>query len=320
LLAAVGLGDRRDALPAELSGGERQRVALCAAIAHRPALLLADEPTGELDADSAGAVRELIATLVREHGITAIVVSHDPATEAIADRTVTIREGRVYGDGGRRDSPSQHETSAFAATWPLASVALDDVARVRARPVLSGVSHTFGPGGLTAVTGPSGAGKTTLLRLLAGLDVPDGGRLLFDGAPFGDAERRAALRRDRIGYMPQEPTPVGFLSARENVALALQLRGSNQDGVDGALTRVGLAHRARQRVARLSAGEAQRVALARALACARGLLLLDEPTSRLDEANAVMVAELLRTEHQTVVCATHDPEVVRRADHVLELK
>ena len=90
-----------------------------------------------------------------------------------------------------------------------------------------------------------------------------------------------------------------------------------------ALARVGLAERAAQRVNRLSAGEVQRVALARALASARGLLIVDEPTSRLDEASAHVVAELLGTaadDGQTVICATHDPVLVRGAEHVLELQ
>ena len=78
LLRAAGLADRAEALPAELSGGERQRIALCAALAHRPALLLADEPTGELDDASAEAVRTLISELARRHGTSVVVVSHDP--------------------------------------------------------------------------------------------------------------------------------------------------------------------------------------------------------------------------------------------------
>src|SRR6185312_4875057 len=94
----VGLGDRAGALPAELSGGERQRVALCAALAHRPSLLLADEPTGELDRDSADAIRNLIAQLARADGTTVIVVSHDPVTSTIADRSVRLRDGRVVED------------------------------------------------------------------------------------------------------------------------------------------------------------------------------------------------------------------------------
>src|SRR5262249_24875350 len=98
LLDAAGLGDRAHALPGELSGGERQRVAVCAALAHRPALLLADEPTGELDAASAQAVRALISELTRTHGTTAINVFHDPDTAELADRSVRLRDGRVVED------------------------------------------------------------------------------------------------------------------------------------------------------------------------------------------------------------------------------
>jgi ABC-type lipoprotein export system ATPase subunit len=95
LLERVGLGEKRGARPDELSGGEQQRVAVCAAIAHRPRLLLADEPTGELDAVNAADVFALIGDVARQEGATAIVVSHDPASSGIADRTVRIRDGRV---------------------------------------------------------------------------------------------------------------------------------------------------------------------------------------------------------------------------------
>jgi ABC-type lipoprotein export system ATPase subunit len=95
LLERVGLLDRATALPRELSGGEQQRIALCAALAHRPRLLIADEPTGDLDAESARDVHTLLAELVSEQGASAVVVSHDPASTEIADRVVHIRDGRV---------------------------------------------------------------------------------------------------------------------------------------------------------------------------------------------------------------------------------
>jgi ABC-type lipoprotein export system ATPase subunit len=106
LLDRVGLSDRLDARPASLSGGEQQRVALCAALAHRPRLLLADEPAGELDEANAKIVYGLIDELAREQGATALVVSHDRAAASIADRLVYVRDGRVVEEGrpGKRSS------------------------------------------------------------------------------------------------------------------------------------------------------------------------------------------------------------------------
>jgi putative ABC transport system ATP-binding protein len=198
------------------------------------------------------------------------------------------------------------------------------------RQVLCGLTHDFAPGQMTAITGRSGTGKTTLLKLVAGLDRPSSGQVMLDGHPLGDrdGEQLASLRRERIGYLSQEPAPIGFLSAEENAVLALRIRGWDAPAaarrVAEALTRAGLAERARQRVHRLSAGEAQRLALARALASARGLLIVDEPTSRQDENNARAVAALLAAaaheEGQTVICATHDPAVIGQADKVVALE
>jgi len=384
LLEATALAGRANALPGELSGGERQRFALCAALAHRPALLLADEPTGELDEVSADGTRALIIELARINGTSVILVTHDPATAEIADRTLRIRDGRIVGDrrggqealvidGGwlrlpsdvltqagigrrarvrptpdgvivtRADSdsgPTGAMGSAAASArpqpvpWVPAQVGLCSVARtygygLTRRDVLGGLTHDFVPGQMTAITGRSGAGKTTLLKLIAGLDRPSSGQVMLDGHSLGDCngEQLASLRRERIGYLPQEPVPIGFLSAEENTVLVLRIRGWDADAAAEraarTLTRAGLADRARQRVHRLSAGEAQRLALARALASARGLLIIDEPTSRQDENNARSVAALLAAaaheEGQTVICATHDPAVIGQADKVVVL-
>ena len=385
LLEAAGLGARAEALPAALSGGERQRVALCAALAHRPEVLLADEPTGELDEASAGRIRRLVAELARREGAAVIIASHDAAFAGVADRAVRIRDGRVaecrsagdgddaiaVGSGGRIQLPPRLLADAGIArraharltgegvlispanggpeqAASAASAAAPDPGhRGRTRPtrvelravrrgygrgrtrrdVLQGLTWSFPPGRLTAVTGRSGSGKTTLLRMIAGLDLPDDGTLVVDGQPLdGDREGLASLRRERVGYLPQEPWPVSFLSAAENVALALRVRGWPSDAAADraatALAHVGLAARTRQRVERLSAGEIQRVALARALASARGLLLIDEPTSRLDSEIAAEVAALLARAAEaghTVVCATHDPQVIAAADEVLAL-
>ena len=392
LFQITGLADRADARPGELSGGERQRFALCAALAHRPALLLADEPTGELDEASSDAVRALIVELARTNGTSVILVTHDPGTAGVADRTLRIRDGRIVSDrragegqseealvvdGGwlrlppdlltqagigrrARAQPSPDGVIVTRATadsgppaanasppaanaappaadaapspggWAPARVELCSVTRsYTRRRVLSGLTHEFAPGQLTAVTGRSGAGKTTLLKLMAGLDRPSSGHVVLDGHPLDDdtGEQLASLRRQRIGYLSQEPAPIGFLSAEENTMLILRIRGWDADAAaertSTALSRAGLADRVRQRAHRLSAGEGQRLALARALAGARGLLIVDEPTSRQDEANARAVAALLAAaahqDGQTVICATHDPAVIGQADHVFAL-
>src|SRR5207244_7701581 len=107
LLAHVGLAHRRDSRPSELSGGEQQRVALCAALAHRPRLFLADEPTGELDHANALLIYDAIAELTRAQRCTTVIVSHDPESASIADRVVRIRDGRVreeWARGGGEDA------------------------------------------------------------------------------------------------------------------------------------------------------------------------------------------------------------------------
>jgi putative ABC transport system ATP-binding protein len=197
------------------------------------------------------------------------------------------------------------------------------------RLVLGRLTHSFATGRLTVVTGRSGSGKTTLLRLIGGLDRPTAGEITVDGQRLSarDGEQLAELRRRQIGFMSQDPAPVGFLSAHENVALALRMRGWDQGAADQTAADVlgltGLSERASQRVSRLSAGETQRVALARALAGARGLLVIDEPTSRLDEASAATVATLLAhaasVQSQTIICASHDPAIIAEADAVLAL-
>jgi ABC-type lipoprotein export system ATPase subunit len=182
---------------------------------------------------------------------------------------------------------------------------------------------------LSVVTGPSGSGKTTLLHLLAALDVPDAGEVLVLGTDVGGLDRaaRAAFRRDHVSLVGQQPGLIPFLSARENVELALALRETPPDEARAraleTLTAVGLAERTEQRVGRLSSGERARVAIARSLAPRPELLLADEPTSRLDQANALAVAELLARlplEQETaVVCATHDPVVIEHADAEIAL-
>ena len=196
--------------------------------------------------------------------------------------------------------------------------------RFAAGTAISGLTTVVRERRLTAITGPSGSGKTTVLHLLAGLDVPTAGDVVTLGRPISALDRaeRAAFRRSNISMIAQDARLVPFLSARENVDLGLQLRGRDGDA-GAALRSVGLRELAEQRVDRLSMGERQRVAIARALAAAPALVLADEPSARLDEANAIAVADLLARVvddwDTTVVFSTHDPVLLAVADEVVEL-
>jgi ABC-type lipoprotein export system ATPase subunit len=368
LLERVGLADRADARPAELSGGQQQRIALCVALAHRPRLVVADEPTGELDRENAAHVYAVVRELARAAGATTVLVSHDPESAAVADRVVQIRDGRVSdeslagesraivnrggwirvpeellrraglerrarievdgrgilvsGDGPRLD-PEPLATAPEPAADEIVAETHELGRAYGERTVFSGLSVAFAAGRLTAVTGPSGSGKSTLLHLLAGLDLPSKGDVLLLGKQLSplNASSRAALRRSHVALVQQGTDLVPFLDARETVEVALLRRGiaraEARGGAAEALRAVGLAELAGQRVGRLSMGERQRVAIARALAARPRLLLADEPTARLDEANARTIGELFaalaRSTGAAVVCATHDPVLIRHA-------
>jgi ABC-type lipoprotein export system ATPase subunit len=352
LLDRIGLGDRGAARPHELSGGQQQRLAVAAALAHRPRLFVADEPTGELDAANARELYALIRELVKDLGATTVLVSHDPAAAAIADRVVQIRDGRVSAEdgaavvnrGGWLRVPGLEEGARVrgavdvdvarrlppAVDPPAANGEI--VARVTRvaksygdRSVFADVSLEVRAGAVTAVTGRSGSGKSTLLQLFAGLVLPDSGEVDVLGRRVDllDTAGRAHVRRDLVGVVTQGGDLVPFLTARETVELALEMRGLPAGDARAALAAVGLGELEGQRVSRLSLGERQRVAVARALAARPPVLVADEPTARLDEENAravgALFAELSRTTGTAIVCATHDPALIEHASVELPL-
>ena len=112
LLAMVGLEARGSHYPAQLSGGEQQRVAIARAFACRPEVLLADEPTGNLDSETGGRIIELLKTLHREEGTTLVLVTHDPEIAAVADRIINLRDGRIVSDSGNGATQAPREAAS----------------------------------------------------------------------------------------------------------------------------------------------------------------------------------------------------------------
>ena len=176
-----------------------------------------------------------------------------------------------------------------------------------------------------AIMGPSGSGKTTLINILGGLDKPTSGRAIVDGVNLGNLGERelTRYRAEKIGFVFQGFYLVPYLSAVENVMLAQYFHSTaDEKEAAEALVRVGLGDRLEHLPSRLSGGEQQRVALARALINHPKLILADEPTGNLDEANEQLVLDLLRELHRsghTILLVTHSPEIGRMADRRIEL-
>lgn len=192
------------------------------------------------------------------------------------------------------------------------------------------VSLEIKPGEFCAFVGPSGCGKSTLLNLVAGLDRPTSGEILLDGRSTHTLTSSdwTKIRRETIGIVFQAFHLVHGLTAEENVALPLMLRGD--DGrtiamrVDGMLDKVGMSHRRRHRPAELSGGEQQRIAIARALAHEPRLLLADEPTGNIDSQQGAGIMELIRelaiSGGQTVLLVTHSVQAAQAADYVWTMR
>ena len=202
--------------------------------------------------------------------------------------------------------------------------------QVGGQPVhaLRAIDLNFAAGEYAAIMGPSGSGKSTLLHILGLLDRPDSGHYRLDGLETTeiDEERRAQLRRDRIGFVFQSFHLIPRLSAAENVELPLVLAGlapaQRRERVTRILAAVGLADRAHHRPDQLSGGQRQRVAIARATIMEPGLILADEPTGNLDRASGREVMETLEALNAhglTLLIVTHDAELGARAQRRIRM-
>lgn len=190
---------------------------------------------------------------------------------------------------------------------------------------LHAVDLEIQPGDFCAFVGPSGCGKSTLLSLVAGLDMPTTGEVLLNGRSTGrfTSDEWTTIRRETIGIVFQAFHLVPGLTAEENIALPLMLRGDGGRAVtarvDEVLDMVGMSRRRHHRPGELSGGEQQRVAIARALAHQPRVLLADEPTGNLDSHQGAEIMALIRTVakagNQTVLLVTHSEQAAQTADY-----
>jgi peptide/nickel transport system ATP-binding protein len=317
--------------PHELSGGQRQRVAIAIAIAARPALLIADEPTTALDVTTQAQILALLARLAAEDGMATLLISHDLAVVASAARRLAIlRKGQILeqGEVGRvLGSPTHRYTQElvrdYSPTAPLPRLepvgppllVADAIVReyrtrrtrflgpATTRRILDGVTLAIAPGERVGLVGESGSGKSTLVRTLLGLERPEGGRVTVGGDAF-DAGAGAAWRARRRLVQAVFQDPVGSLNPRHRIARIvaepLHLHDPRPSAADGArrvaaaLEAVGLGSANPDALPhQFSGGQRQRIAIARALVAEPGLLILDEAVSALDASTRSQILELL---------------------------
>jgi putative ABC transport system ATP-binding protein len=191
---------------------------------------------------------------------------------------------------------------------------------------LQNINLTVKQGEWLAIMGPSGSGKTTMMNIIGCMDKPSTGQVFLEGVNLSreSARNLTTTRRDKIGLIFQQFHLVNYLTALENVMVA-QYYHSMPDEKEAmaALDRVGLAGRATHLPSQLSGGEQQRVCIARALINYPKLILADEPTGNLDEANETIVIDIfkqLHAEGSTIIVVTHDPEVAEDAERTVVLE
>ncbi|MEE2060792.1 ABC transporter ATP-binding protein [Rhodococcus artemisiae] len=308
LLARVGLEGMADRATEDLSGGQQQRLALAAALARSPKLLIADEITAMVDADSRTALIGLLGEIAAG-GTTVVLITHLDDETARADRVVHLDRGRIID----RPAPTPRRAAIPAeppAQW-LPALELRDVTHTYAartpwaHTALRNVSLTVGRGEGVLVVGANGSGKTTLAWTIAGLLRPTSGTCTVHDTPTSNVRGEVGLVFQQARLQLQRPTV-----ARE-ISEVAGLHDTDYQYVAAVLKRVGLSvDLAVRPIDQLSGGEMRRVAIAAQLSRAPRVLVLDEPLAGLDTAGRqelISILVHLRTvEHVTIIVISHD--------------
>jgi peptide/nickel transport system ATP-binding protein len=353
-LARVGLPQDRFALgryPHELSGGQRQRVVIAMAIALRPKVLIADEPTTALDVTTQAQILELLQKLVREDGMGMIIITHDLAVVAgMADHIAVMRAGEIVEMAATPEllknmrhsytrmlfAASGHRVTLPPAPSPVPLLEVKNLRRsyrlprrhVLAAPAsfdaLRDVSFTLNKGERLGLVGESGCGKSTLTRALLGLEPVQAGTITLDGSAVLDGGVSDLTLRRRMQVVFQDP--FGSFNPRHQVArlitepfhlLDAPPKGAERGAaIARALTDVGLKPEDQHRyIHEFSGGQRQRIAIARALIIRPDLILFDEAVSALDVSVRAqildLIADLCHAYSLSYLFISHDLGVVR---------
>lgn len=317
--------------PDQLSAGERQYVSLLCAVATEPKVLVADEPTEELDHAGAKVIYSLLKSLCSKTIV--ILVTHDIRAEAYATRTVRIREGRISEEWAAGETEksvidefgwmrvrevAQEIPARSRMVVSENSTSILNVSGLKLqygeKVIFSGVNLTGGAGQLIALdsTLPAKTGKSSLLRILSGIQEATAGLITIQDQDIGGLNRegRAQLRNDVIGYLPQRG------NALERITLGEYL-GSTVVDVGKSLNQ-----RLNSPLGNFSGGERARIELLKIIAESRPILLLDEPISQMDDRRTYEAIEAIfgyLKNGGLVVISTRNEALLETADQVIHL-
>ena len=347
LLSTLGIEERVDHLPSELSGGEQQRAAIAEVLMGGASIVVADEPTAELDSTSASHVIDTMVELARA-GVTFVVATHDRSVMRRADAALELDHGmRRSSTSAPADAADRSSAAAFrrvpaaaepdrADRWrpPVTTTAperertfildANGLSKAYRRGdevvhALDDVSLTLRAGELVGLVGRSGSGKTTLLNVIAGWEHAGAGTIQRSGA------RSATPGWDELAVVPQKLGLFDELSVRENLEYPARLHGRLEElrgRVDELMEELGIAQLAARYPKETSLGEQQRTAVARALVLSPTLVLADEPTGHQDAVSERRVLEAFgraAAEGGSCLIATHNASLAPRLDRVLEM-
>ena len=309
LLRQVGLAGFAERETATLSGGELQRLALAAALARRPQLLVSDESTAMLDATGRAQLLSLLRAIVDRHGTTVVHVTHDPEEAAVADVVLTLEGGRLVSPGSLRTPVKAVPMVRPASRSGGPLLRLHGVGHTFAagtpwtRPALHGIDLSVAEGEGVLVVGDNGSGKSTLAWVLAGLIAPTEGTATLAGRALSDCVGQVGLSFQHARLQLLRATVAGDVGAAA---------GGDDTEVQQALRLVGLDPKefGLRRIDELSGGEQRRVVLAGLLARRPRVLVLDEPFAGLDvdarELLATALGDAQRRHGLTLVMVSHD--------------
>jgi len=335
LLSSLSLLDLRDRPVSALSGGQKQRVSIAAALAMDRAILILDEPTGELDATAT----ELVISLLRglaEQGCTVIVADHTPEVYADAVTKVFVMEhGAIIRRGG---ADLARELATIPCTYTSSPYTPQDKQIIS----ISNLTHAYGKitaldsvslsvaaGEFIAILGDNGSGKTTLIKHLNGLLCPTSGSVIVNGIDTSKATITELVKTS--GLLFQNPDTMLFAeSVYDEVAFgavntgSADVSGDTDQRIKNAISILGLSGKEEAYPRSLSRGERQRLAIACILAMETKVLILDEPTTGLDEAESDLVMQRLleyQNRGHTIVMVTHNQQMAyRHAQRVIRME